>query len=192
VVLNCTQIKLTCSACTDPLSEVNNAFVTVCEQLSNTFSKVWNRTRLIVQHRKLHDAVSTPFNSQSLIFFKWNRLGSHYFLVYLFQLFYMFQSTMCPSSGELTVSMRHWYFSVCMVGCLVCCIFISTSLHVSGSYVPIIRITYWIYAALVFFTVYGWLPGLQTRQPPIQSEKYQCRTDTLGSPDDGHIVARNM
>ena len=22
----------------------------------------------------------------------------------------MFRATMCPSSGELTVSMRHWYF----------------------------------------------------------------------------------
>jgi len=38
------------------------------------------------------------------------QLGAHYFLVYLFKLLYMFQATMCPSSGELTVSMRHWYF----------------------------------------------------------------------------------
>jgi len=37
-----------------------------------------------------------------------------------------------------------------------------------------------------------WSAGLQTRQPPIQSEKYQCRIDTASSPDDGHIVARNM
>jgi len=36
------------------------------------------------------------------------QLGAHYFLVYLFQILYMFQATMCPSSGELTVSMRHW------------------------------------------------------------------------------------
>ena len=28
---------------------------------------------------------------------------------------------MCPSSGERTLSMRHWYFSLCMGGCLVCC-----------------------------------------------------------------------
>jgi len=35
-------------------------------------------------------------------------------------------------------------------------------------------------------------PNQQTRQPPIHSEKYQCRTDTESSPDDGHIVARNM
>ena len=56
-----------------------------------------------------------------IIFFKWSQLGAHYFLVYLFQLLYMFRATMCPSSGELTVSMQHWYFSLCMGGCLVCC-----------------------------------------------------------------------
>ena len=33
---------------------------------------------------------------------------------------YMFRATMCPSSWELTVSMRHWYFSFCIGGCLVC------------------------------------------------------------------------
>jgi len=75
---------------------------------------------------------------------------------------------------------------------LVLSTFISTSLHVSGNYVPIIRRTYCIYATLVFFTVYGWLSGLQTRQSPIHSEKYQCRIDTVSSPDDGHVVARNM
>ena len=47
-----------------------------------------------------------------IIFFKWSQLGSHYFLVYLFQLLYIVQATMCPSSGELTVSMRHCYFSL--------------------------------------------------------------------------------
>jgi len=35
-------------------------------------------------------------------------------------------------------------------------------------------------------------PHEQTRQPPIQNEKYQCRIDTVNSPDDGHIVARIM
>ena len=42
-----------------------------------------------------------------IIFFKWSHLGVHYFLVYLFQILYMFRATMCPSAGELTVSMRH-------------------------------------------------------------------------------------
>jgi len=37
------------------------------------------------------------------IFFKWSQLGAHCFLVYLFQLLYMFRATMCPSSRELTV-----------------------------------------------------------------------------------------
>ena len=52
---------------------------------------------------------------------------------------------------------------------LLLSIFISTSLHVSGNYVPTIRRTYCIYVTMVFFTLYGWLSGLlqQTRQPPI-------------------------
>jgi len=55
-----------------------------------------------------------------------------------------------------------------------------------------VRVTIW--STLIFFTVYGWLCGLlqQTTQPPIHSEKYQCRLDAVSSPDDGHIVARNM
>ena len=31
-------------------------------------------------------------------------------------LLYMFRATMCPSSGEITVSMRYWYLSLCMGG----------------------------------------------------------------------------
>ena len=52
---------------------------------------------------------------------------------------------------------------------LIVSIFIPTPLHVSGNCVPIIRRTYCIYATPVFFTLYGWLFGLPTRQPPIQS-----------------------
>jgi len=33
-------------------------------------------------------------------------------------------------------------------------------------------------------------PADQT--PPIQSDKYQCRINTVISTDDGHMVARNM
>jgi len=55
-----------------------------------------------------------------IIFSKWSQLGAHYFLVYLFQLLYMFRATVSASSGELIVSMRHWYFPFCMGGCLVC------------------------------------------------------------------------
>ena len=52
--------------------------------------------------------------------------------------------------------------------------FISTSVHVSGNYVPIMFRTYCNYS-------------LQTRQPPIQSKKFQCCINTVSSPDDGHI-----
>ena len=30
------------------------------------------------------------------------------------------------------------------------------------------------------------------QMPPIQSDKYHRRIDTVISPDDGHMVARNM
>ena len=73
-------------------------------------------------------------------------------------------------------------------------------LHISGNCVPIVRRNYCIYATLVFVTLYGWLSGLpvgihsnrQTRQKPVQSDKYQCRIDTIISPDEGHTVARNI
>jgi len=45
--------------------------------------------------------------------------------------------------------------------CTLLSVFISTSLHVSGNYIPIIMRTYCMYATLVFFTLYGWLSGLQ-------------------------------
>jgi len=53
-----------------------------------------------------------------------------------------------------------------------------------ATYVPIIRRTYCSYATLVFSTLYV--------EPPIQSEKYQCRIATVSSLDNGHIDARNM
>jgi len=52
---------------------------------------------------------------------------------------------------------------------LILCVFISTSLRVSGNYVPIIRRTYCFYATLVFFTVYGWLSGLLVGMRPVSS-----------------------
>ena len=73
-------------------------------------------------------------------------------------------------------------------------IFISTSVHVSGNYVPIIRTTYYLCDTGIFHSVWAadWSPGLQTRQTPIQSEKYRCRIDTVNSADDEHKGARNM
>ena len=69
----------------------------------------------------------------------------------------MFRATTCPSSGEITVPMRHWY------------------LH-----------SVWVASGLLVELQ----PADQT--PPTQSDKYQCRIDTAISPDDGHMVGRNM
>ena len=66
---------------------------------------------------------------------------------------YMFRTTMCPSSGELTLSMRYLLY-VTLDVCLVCTCTPDRRPH---------TVTYTSY-----------------------------RTDTVNSPDDGHIVVRNM
>ena len=46
------------------------------------------------------------------------------------------------------------------------------------------------------WVVSGLLVGVKLQpadwMPPIQSDKYQCHIVTVISPDDGHMVARNM
>ena len=71
--------------------------------------------------------------------------------------------------------------------------FISTSLHISGNYVTMIRRTYCIYATLVFFAAYGWLSGLlvgmrpqshpdqNTRQPPSLIPTSRPDSNTVSS-----------
>ena len=96
------------------------------------------------------------------IYFKWSQLGARYFLVYLFQLLYMCRAGMCPSSGELTVSMRHWYiFTLCG----------------------------WLTGLLVGMSLN---PTSRPVSHPHRVKIYQCRIDTISSSSDGHIVARNM
>jgi hypothetical protein len=127
------------------------------------------------------------------IFFKWSQLGAHYFLVYLFQLLYLFRATVYPSSGELTLSMRHWYFSLCMVGCLVC----TSSWYICFNFCTCFGELYahhqenllYLCDTGIFHSI--WF-AVWSRQSPIQSEKYECRINTVSSPDDGHIVGRNM
>jgi hypothetical protein len=127
--------------------------------------------------------------STNIICFKWSQLGAHYFLAYLFQLLYVFRVTTCPSSGELTVSMRHWYFSLCMGGCLVGYFDFSTCFgqlcahHRENSL--------YLCDMGIFHSVWVVVWSVQTRQSPTQSEKYQCHIDTVSSPDDGHVVTRN-
>jgi len=69
---------------------------------------------------------------------------------------YMFRVAMCPSSGELIVSIRH----------------------------------------LVYVTLYTWPFGVQvscTLNGHLYRVTYtRCRIDTINSPDDGHMAARNM
>ena len=90
---------------------------------SNSRSECWalavidNLRRHVPFCSCLHLEVSHNYTA---IFSKWNQLVAHWFLVHLFQLLHMFRATICPSSGELTVSMRHWYFSICVDGCLIC------------------------------------------------------------------------
>jgi len=70
-------------------------------------------------------------------------------------LLYMFRATMCPSSGEITLSMR-WYLSLCMGG---------------------------VWSA-------GWSFNQTSR--PYRVTNTRCRIGMVISPDDGHMVARNM
>ena len=63
------------------------------------------------------------------------------------------------------ISGTEFFFKMKPTGCtLLLSIFISTPLHVSGDYLPIIGRICCVYAALVFFTRYGWLSGLQTKK----------------------------
>ena len=84
----------------------------------------------------------------------WCRVFSYMFISIL----YMFRAAMCPSSGELIVSMRH----------------------------------------LVYVTLCRWPSGMQfgtTCIPDGQLHRVtytRCRIDTINSPDDGHMAARNM
>ena len=128
------------------------------------------------------------------------------------------------SSSELHVFLKIQFilFQMKPTRCtLLLSIFISTSLHVSCNYVPIISRTCCIYATLVFFTVWvapdqttthtvwkipvshrysnfswWWAHSCPKRSKP-DSQPYRetntnCHIDTVSSPDDWHIVARNM
>ena len=66
------------------------------------------------------------------------------------------------------------------------------AVHVQGDYVPIIRSNNCVYATLgISYSVWMTDDTLHTRQSSIQNNKYQVRINTVVSPDDGHIVARN-
>jgi len=61
------------------------------------------------------------FCGLNTIFFKWSQIGAHYFLVvYLFQILSICFGQLCAHRQENLLYLRHWYFSFCMGGCLVC------------------------------------------------------------------------
>jgi len=67
-------------------------------------ARPWNSCQLRVrsfEQRETHYIRPGIFLEQPNSLFKWSQLGAHYFLVYLFQLLYMFRAIMCPSSGAL-------------------------------------------------------------------------------------------
>ena len=68
-------------------------------------------------------------------------------------LLYMIQATMCPSSGEITVSMRYW----CLSQFCVVYLFHFPTCFVKR--VSIIRRNYCICATLMFVTLYGFASG---------------------------------
>jgi hypothetical protein len=95
---------------------------------------------------------------------------------------------MCPSSEEITVSMLFclvylFLFSIC---------FEQPCAHHQE------KLLYLCDTGIFLSVLLG--SGLQVavslqpadQIPPIHSDKYQCRIDTVISPDDGHMVARNM
>jgi hypothetical protein len=75
---------------------------------------------------------------------------------------YMFRAAMRPSSGELIVSMQHM-------------VYVTLYTYSSG--------------------VQVWMSLIQTctRNGHLYRVTYtRCRIDTINSPDDGHMAARNM
>ena len=62
-------------------------------------------------------------------------------------------------------------------------IFISTSVHISFNYVPIIRRPYFIYATLVHFVLYAWLSGVVVEMrliPTSTPESHPYRVKNTG------------
>jgi len=90
----------------------------------------------------------------------------------------MFRTTMCPLSGEITVSIRHLEL-VTLYGWLVC------RVHTRQSSIQLV-------------TLYGWLVcRVHTRQSSIQSDKYQvshrysCFFWWLAHSRSKHVEKRN-
>jgi len=100
------------------------------------------------------------------IIFVNNQADAQLFSCMFISILYMFRAAMCPSSGELIVSIRH----------LV--------------YVTLYR---WPFSVQVWMRLQSSLIQTCTLNGHPYSVTYtRCRIDTINSPDDGHMDARNM
>jgi hypothetical protein len=111
---------------------------------------------------------------------KKNQLGAQFLINMFIALLYMFRATMCPSSEENTIPMRHlvfvtlyvWRSAQFFLNIFIALLYMfwATMCPSSGENTVLMR-------HLVFVTLYGWLSGensaLRTRQSSIQSDKYQ-------------------
>jgi len=91
------------------------------------------------------------------MFFVNNQLDAQFLFSCMFiSILYMFRAAICPSSGELIISIRH----------------------------------------LVYVTLYRWPSGVQvytcTPDGHLYRVTYTRCIDTINSPDNGHMAARNM
>ena len=93
--------------------------------------------------------------------------------------------------------MQSFQFVIGLQFCLVCLFLLSTCFGQPCAhhqekvlYLCDTGICHSVWVASVLLVGVKLQPADQT--PPIESDKYQCRIDTVLSPDDGHMVARNM
>jgi hypothetical protein len=79
--------------------------------LSPLPSTVWDATWSQGRHTSMHLLIINPSSC------KWIPLGVQIFLAFFISFPYMFRATMCPSSEETTVFMRHLILAI-LYGCL--------------------------------------------------------------------------
>jgi hypothetical protein len=115
----------------------------------------------------------------------------------IMSILYIYRATMCPSSGELLYQCDTWFMSLCVVGRLVrwsrCCCIISILYMFQATMFPssgelTLSMRYLLYVNLDVCLVCTCTPD--RRPHTVTYTSY--RTDTVNSPDDGHIVVRNM
>jgi len=62
------------------------------------------------QNKRLESYIVSECHNSTITRFKWNQLGVHIFISTSLHV----SANYVPSSEEIAVSMRYWYFSLCM------------------------------------------------------------------------------